>query len=44
VLRDGSTVRLDAGRRRALTMRFARIAATRLRRLLDPDAGGLGGI
>jgi hypothetical protein len=44
VLRDGSTVRLDAGRRRALTMRFARIAATRLRRLLDPDAGGLGGM
>ncbi len=44
VLRDGSTTRLDAGRRRALTMRFARIAATRLRRLLDPDAGRLGGV
>ena len=43
VLRDGSTMRLDAARRRALTMRFARIAATRLRRLLDPDSGGLGG-
>lgn len=44
VLRDGSTTRLDAGRRRALTMRFARIAATRLRRLLDPEAGRLDGI
>ncbi len=38
VLRDGSTTRLDAGRRRALTMRFARVAAARLRRLLDPEA------
>ena len=44
VLRDGSTTRLDAGRRRALTTRFARIAATRLRRLLDPEAGRLGGM
>jgi hypothetical protein len=44
VLRDGSATRLDAGRRRALTMRFARIAATRLRRLLDPEAGRLGGL
>ncbi|MBV8507324.1 MAG: MmcB family DNA repair protein [Alphaproteobacteria bacterium] len=42
VFRDGSTTRLDAGRRRALTMRFARIAATRLRRLLDPEAGRVG--
>jgi len=44
MLRDGSTMRLDARRRRALTMRFARIAATRLRRLLDPEAGRLGGL
>jgi hypothetical protein len=44
VLRDGSTTRLDAARRRALTMRFARIAATRLRRLLDPEPGRLGGM
>jgi hypothetical protein len=43
VLRDGSATRLEPGRRRALTMRFARIAATRLRRLLDPEAGRLGG-
>ncbi len=43
VLRDGSTTRLDASRRRALTMRFARIAATRLRRLVDPEAGRLDG-
>jgi hypothetical protein len=44
VLRDGSTTKLDAGRRRALTMRFARIAARRLRSLLDPQAGRLGGM
>jgi hypothetical protein len=44
LLRDGSTTRLDAGRRRALTTRFARVAATRLRRLLDPEAGRLGGM
>ena len=44
VLRDGSTTRLGASRRRALTMRFARIAATRLRHLLDPEAGGFGGM
>jgi hypothetical protein len=44
VLRDGNTSKLDARRRRALTMRFARIAATRLRRLLDPEAGRLGGM
>jgi hypothetical protein len=38
VFRDGRTMRLEAGRRRALTVRFARVAATRLRRLLDPEA------
>jgi len=42
VVRDGGTTKLDAGRRRALTMRFAHIAATRLRRLLDPEAARLG--
>ena len=31
--------RSTPARRRALTLRFARIAATRLRRLLDPEAG-----
>ena len=44
VLRDGRTTRLDAARRRVLTMRFARIAAMRLRRLLDPEPGRLGGM
>jgi hypothetical protein len=44
MLRDGSTMRVDASRRRALTMRFARIAATRLRHLLDPEAGRFDGI
>ena len=44
LLRDGNTVKVAAGRRRALTMRFARIAAARLRRLLDPEAGQLDGI
>jgi hypothetical protein len=41
LLRDGATTKLAAGRRRALTMRFARIAAARLRRYLDPDAARL---
>src|SRR5271167_3775055 len=39
VLRDGGTIPLSPGRRRALTLRFARIAAARLRRSSDPDAG-----
>jgi hypothetical protein len=43
LLRGCRATRLDAGRRRALTMRFARIAATRLGRLLDPDAAWLDG-
>jgi hypothetical protein len=44
LLRDGSTTRLNPGRRRALTLRFARIASARLRRCLDPDTGRLDGI
>ena len=44
VLRDGSSTPLSPGRRRALTLRFARVAATRLRRCLDPDATPLDGI
>ena len=43
LLRDGSTVPLNASRR-ALTLRFARVAAARLRRCLDPEAGRLDGI
>jgi hypothetical protein len=39
LLRDGPTTRLNSGRRRALTLRFARVAAARLRRRLDPEAG-----
>ena len=42
LLRDGVTALLNAGRRRSLTVRFARIAATRLHRSLDPDADRLG--
>jgi len=42
VLRDGTTSPLPAARRRALTLRFARIAAARLRRQLDPQAALLG--
>jgi hypothetical protein len=38
VLREGETITLTAGRRRAVTLRFARIAAVRLRRSLDPEA------
>jgi hypothetical protein len=44
LLRDGSATPLNPGRRRALTLRFARIAALRLRRCLDPEAGRLDGI
>ena len=43
LLRDGITTPLNPGRRRALTLRFARIAAARLRRCLDPDAARLDG-
>jgi hypothetical protein len=38
LLRDGNATPLNPARRRALTLRFARIAAARLRRYLDPDA------
>ncbi|MGH7062965.1 MAG: MmcB family DNA repair protein [Stellaceae bacterium] len=38
VLRDGVATPLAAARRRALTLRFARIAAARLQRSLDPEA------
>ncbi|MGH7030237.1 MAG: MmcB family DNA repair protein [Stellaceae bacterium] len=43
VLRDGRASPLGAARRRALTLRFARLAAARLRRSIDPD-GHLDGI
>ena len=44
VLRDGRSTPLNPGRRRALTLRFARIGAARLRRCLDPDASRLDGM
>lgn len=44
ILREGQTSPLGAGRRRAVTLRFARIAAARLRRSLDPQAGRLDGM
>ncbi|HYM71883.1 MAG TPA: MmcB family DNA repair protein [Stellaceae bacterium] len=44
VLRDAAAVLLAPARRRTLTLRFARAAATRLRRHLDPLVGGLGGL
>jgi hypothetical protein len=44
VLRDGRPTPLAAGRRRAVTLRFARVAAARLRRALDPEAGRLDGL
>jgi hypothetical protein len=44
LLRDGRTTPLNPNRRRALTLRFARIAATRLSRCLDPEAGRLEGM
>jgi hypothetical protein len=44
VLREAATTPLNPARRRALTLRFARLAAARLRRCLDPEAGRLDGI
>jgi hypothetical protein len=38
ILREGVETRLDPARRRALTLRLARLAAGRLTRLLDPGA------
>jgi hypothetical protein len=43
VLRDGAQTPLAPARRRALTLRFALAAATRLRRQLDPQAGWFEG-
>jgi hypothetical protein len=42
ILRHGLAVPLAPARRRALTLRFATVAATRLSRQLDPEAGFLG--
>src|SRR6266436_9809271 len=42
LLRHGAATPLAAARRRALTLRFARAAASRLRRQLDPQAGLFG--
>lgn len=41
MLRDGRSIPLSAGRRRALTLRFARVGVLRLRRCLDPEAARL---
>jgi len=41
ILRAGTANPLGAARRRAMTLRFARIAAARLQRALDPEAGRL---
>jgi len=39
VIRDGAATPLPAARRKALTLRFALIAAARLRRQIDPQPG-----
>ena len=44
LLRIGRPTPLSSGRRRALTLRFARLAAARLRRHLDPDTHRLDGL
>ena len=44
LLREGRTNPVAAGRRRALTLRFARVAAARLRRSLDPEAMRIEGM
>ena len=41
LVRDGRTTPLNSNRRRAMTLRFARIAAVRLRRCIDPEAARL---
>jgi hypothetical protein len=38
ILREGAEIRLVPARRRALTLRLARLASARLTRLLDPGA------
>ena len=43
ILRDGVTTPLPAARRRAITLRFARTAANRLRRALDPEGAARPG-
>jgi hypothetical protein len=40
ILRHGVSASLAAARRRTVTLRFAHAAALRLRRHLDPEAGG----
>jgi len=44
LLREGRATPLSSGRRRALTLRFARLAAARLHRHLDPEAHHLDGL
>ena len=44
VLRHGVLTPLAPARRRALTLRFALAAASRLRRQLDPEAGRIDGL
>jgi hypothetical protein len=44
LLRDGTTTPLSAARRRALTLRFGRVAARRLQRCLDTAARPFDGI
>jgi hypothetical protein len=44
LLRDGLATPLSGARRRALTLRFARLAAARLRRHLDPASQYPGGL
>ena len=44
LVRDGAAISLSPARRRALTLRFARVAASRLRRSIDPEMGRFTGI
>jgi hypothetical protein len=44
VLRDGTAAPLNPARRRAMTLRFARIAAARLWRCLEPEAARRDGL
>ncbi|MGC2521905.1 MAG: MmcB family DNA repair protein [Stellaceae bacterium] len=44
LLREGRAIPIAPGRRRAVTLSFARVAAARLRRALDPEAVRLAGM
>ena len=43
ILREPASLKLNAGRRKSLTLKFGMVSAQRLTRLIDPNADGEGG-